>query len=108
MDDGTADSADFDRQNPYALTPTERQVVDLLIGGLTGEEVGDLLGIDRRSVALRRASAMRKYGARNGLHLAHLVELTRRMGRSDGDVLAIEDIPTQFELWSRLAGSPAT
>ena len=29
----------FDAENPYALTQLERQVVDLLIGGLTGRLV---------------------------------------------------------------------
>ena len=71
----------FDPENPYALTPVEQQVVDLLISGLTGAEIGDLLNIDRREVALRRAAAMRKYGARNGLHLAHLIEITRSYER---------------------------
>ncbi len=89
-----AADAGHDPENPYALTPLERQVVDLLTAGLTGEEVGDLLGIDRRGVALRRASAMRKYGARNGLHLAHLVEISRRKAASGSDVVVIEDVPT--------------
>jgi DNA-binding CsgD family transcriptional regulator len=87
----------LDPENPYALTVLEQQVVDLLIGGLTGEEVGDLLGIDRRSVALKRASAMRKYGARNGLHLAHLVEITRRSPAvAASEVVALEDIPSSL------------
>ena len=89
-----AADAGHDPENPYALTPLERQVVDLLTAGLTGEEVGDLLGIDRRGVALRRASAMRKYGARNGLHLAHLVEISRRKAASEPDAVVIEDVAT--------------
>ena len=93
-DDEMAMDAGNDPENPYALTSLERQVVDLLTAGLTGEEVGDLLGIDRRGVALRRASAMRKYGARNGLHLAHLVEITRRAAARDPEVVVIEDVPT--------------
>jgi FixJ family two-component response regulator len=72
----------------------ERQVVDLLIAGLTGVEVSELLGIDRRAVALRRAGAMRKYGARNGLHLAHLIEITRRAAMADPAYIAVEDIPS--------------
>ncbi len=92
--DEKARAVGFDPENPYALTPLERQIVDLLTAGLTGDEVGDLLGIDRRGVALRRANAMRKYGARNGLHLAHLVEITRRNANMDGDVVVLEDVPT--------------
>lgn len=84
----------FDPENPYALTQLERQVVDLLIGGLTGEEVGDLLGIDRRGVALKRANAMRKFGARNGMHLAHLIEITRRSVAVDAGLIVLEDVPS--------------
>jgi DNA-binding CsgD family transcriptional regulator len=90
----TSGTAGYDPENPYSLTPLERQVVDLLIAGLTGVEVGDLLGIDRRAVALRRASAMRKYGARNGMHLAHLIEITRRAVATDPAYIAVEDIPS--------------
>lgn len=86
----------FDADNPYALTQIEQQVVDLLIGGLTGEEVGDLLGIDRRRVAQRRSSAMRKYGARNGMHLAHLVEITRRSISSQAGLVVLEDVPSSL------------
>lgn len=87
-------SVAFDPENPYALTPLEWQVVDLLTAGLTGEEVGGLLGIDRRGVALRRASAMRKYGARNGLHLAHLVAISRRTSGSEPSIVMLEDMPS--------------
>jgi len=86
----------FDAENPYALTQLEWQVIDLLIGGLTGEEVGSLLGIDPRSVAQRRASAMRKYGARNGMHLAHLVEITRRSAAAEAGVVVLEDVPSSL------------
>jgi len=68
-------------------------VVDLLISGLTSDEVGDLLALDRRRVSLIRASAMRKYGARNGMHLAHLVEITRRPAVAD-DLVVLEDVPS--------------
>ena len=85
------DLRDFDPENPYALTAVEREVVDLLIAGLTAAEVADLLFIARRDVALRRASAMRKLGARNGLHLAHLIEVTRRYAGAR-DTMAVEDI----------------
>ena len=36
---------------------------------------------------------MRKYGARNGLHLAHLVELSRRRSASEPELVVIEDVP---------------
>jgi FixJ family two-component response regulator len=84
--------------NPYALSVLEQQVVDLLIAGLTGDEVGELLGIDRRAVALRRAGAMRKFGARNGLHLAHLVEVTRRSAKASAETVALEDVPSSLTI----------
>lgn len=99
------DTDPYDPENPYALTAVERQVVDLLMAGLTGEEVGDLIGVDRRSVALRRASAMRKYGARSGIHLAHLVSITRR--RAVDQVVALEDVPSAYAACV-LADDPAT
>jgi len=95
--DKSSDQGGFDPENPYALTLVEQQVVDLLISGLTGEEIGDLLQIDRREGALRRASAMRKYGARNGLHLAHLIEITRRaepVEAAEPEVVVLEDVPS--------------
>jgi len=85
--------AGLDPENPYALTVLEQQVVDLLLSGLTGDEVADLLAVDRRRVALCRAGAMRKYGARNGLHLAHLVSITRRSAAHD-QIVALEDVPS--------------
>ena len=95
----TAAEAGNDPENPHALPPLERQVVDLLMAGLTGGEVGDLLGIDRRGVALRRASVMRKYGARNSMHLAHLIDVGRarvdaEASRETETVVVIEDVPT--------------
>lgn len=85
-----SDLFSYDPENPYSLTRIERQVVDLLIAGLSGEEVADLLNVNRRSVSLRRASAMRKCGARNGLHLAHLVEISRRTERRE--VVVLDDV----------------
>lgn len=86
-------SAGPDPENPYALTLLEQQVVDLLLSGLTGDEVADLLAIDQRRVAVCRAGAMRKYGARNGLHLAHLVAITRRSAQHE-QMVALEDVPS--------------
>ena len=106
-DSDAAIGSGFDPENPYALTVIEQQVVDLLMAGLTGEEVGDLLGIDRRQVMLRRSSAMRKYGARNSLHLAHLVGITRRTASHEGGVVSLEDVPGSYGLWA-LADSTAT
>lgn len=96
MADSASGGPDFDPNNPYGLTLLEQQVVDLLLGGLTSDEVAELLGVERRSVATRRATAMRKYGARTGMHLAHLIEIARRAAARDGGVLAVEDIPSSL------------
>jgi DNA-binding CsgD family transcriptional regulator len=106
-DSSTAEGSGFNPENPYALTVIEQQVIDLLMAGLTGEEVGDLLGIDRREVIQRRAGAMRKYGARNSLHLAHLVGITRRTVPHEGGMVSLEDVPSSYGLWA-LADSPPT
>jgi hypothetical protein len=47
-------------------------------------------------VAQRRASAMRKYGARNGMHLAHLVEISRRTAAADAGLVVLEDVPSSL------------
>ena len=94
-DADAAGTPGLDPENPYALTLLEQQVVDLLLSGLTGDEVADLLAVDRRRVALCRAGAMRKYGARNALHLAHLVAITRRSTLHE-QVVTLEDVPSSI------------
>ena len=106
-DSDATKGSEFNPENPFALTVIEQQVIDLLMAGLTNEEVGDLLGIDRRQVMLRRTSAMRKYGARNSLHLAHLVGITRRTAPHEGGMVSLEDVPSSYGLWA-LADSPST
>ena len=76
--------------NPYGLTGTERQVVDLLMAGLTGSEVSDLLGISLRVVVQRRIGAMRKVGARNSLHLASMIAACRPGILPEGDFAVLE------------------
>jgi len=85
----------FDPENPYGLTHLERQVVDLLMSGQTTEQVSETLFLDHRDVALRRASAMRKFGARNGLHLAHLIA-TIQPQHYEPDCIVLEDVPSAF------------
>ena len=75
----------FDDYNPYDLTGTERQVVDLLMAGLTGSEVSNLLDIPLRVVVQRRNGAMRKVGARNSLHLASMIAACRPGILPEGD-----------------------
>jgi len=81
--------------NPYALTDSERQVVDMLMAGMTGREVSTSLGVDRRTVALLRLSARHKCGARNWLHLAHLVA-TMRPAQGTDAYFVLDDYQSAF------------
>ncbi|MEQ6901998.1 LuxR C-terminal-related transcriptional regulator [Nocardioides sp. YIM 152588] len=54
------------------LTPRERQVVDLVVQGLTDADIADRLGVARRTVQTQLASARAKLGAESRAHLAAL------------------------------------
>jgi two-component system CheB/CheR fusion protein len=56
-----------------ALTPRERQVMDLLMEGKANKQMAHILGISQRTVENHRAAVMKKFGARS---LSHLVRLT--------------------------------
>lgn len=88
--ESAAAPAPFDTYNPYDLTGTERQVVDLLMAGLTSSEVSDLLGISLRVVVQRRIGAMRKVGARNSLHLASMIAACRPGILPEGDFAVLD------------------
>jgi DNA-binding CsgD family transcriptional regulator len=60
------------------LTRRERQVVDLLVLGLSGTEMGARLGISRRTVEIHRRAAMLK------LNAGSLPQLCYLMGLFDG------------------------
>ena len=56
-----------------ALTPRERQVMDLVIEGKPSKEIAFLLGISRRTIENHRAAVMKKIGVRS---LSQLILLT--------------------------------
>jgi two-component system CheB/CheR fusion protein len=56
-----------------ALTPRERQVMDLVIEGKPNKQIAHVLGISQRTVENHRAAMMRKFGARS---LSQLIRLT--------------------------------
>jgi len=60
-----------------ALTGREKEVMTLIIKGLTSKEVAVRLGISFRTVENHRAQVMQKTGASNMLELAHLVSHSR-------------------------------
>jgi len=59
------------RQLKTELTAREREIVALLIDGLTSKLIGKRLGISPRTVDVYRARLMRKYGAATTPDLVH-------------------------------------
>ena len=53
---------------PRVLTAREREVIDLVSRGLTGDEVADRLSLSSETVKTHVTSATRKLGARNRTH----------------------------------------
>lgn len=56
-----------------ALTPRERQVLDLVVAGKLNKIIADTLGISIKTVELHRANMMSKLGVRNVPELVRLV-----------------------------------
>ena len=59
------------------LTPREREVMRLVVGGLLNKQVGGELGISEITVKAHRGQVMRKMKAES---LAHLVTMASRLG----------------------------
>ena len=55
-----------------ALTPREREVLQLVVEGRTNREIADLLYVSPKTVEKHRANLMAKLGASD---LAHLIRL---------------------------------
>jgi len=56
-----------------ALTPRERQVLQLLAEGRSNKSAGDLLEISSRTIEVHRAAIMKKLGAENAADLMRIV-----------------------------------
>jgi RNA polymerase sigma factor (sigma-70 family) len=54
------------------LTPRERQVLDLVVGGYINKEIAVHLGIQPRTVEVHRQQAMKKLGAQSSVDLVRL------------------------------------
>lgn len=67
------------RQVSVELTPREREIAALLIGGLTSKLIGRRLAISPRTVDIYRGRLMRKYGAATSAELVTRL-LTSRAG----------------------------
>ncbi|MFT5392349.1 MAG: two-component system response regulator FixJ [Gammaproteobacteria bacterium] len=59
-----------------ALTPREREVMELVVGGKSNKVIALDLGISERTVEIHRGRVMRKMGVRS---LAHLVALSHTL-----------------------------
>jgi FixJ family two-component response regulator len=56
-----------------ALTPREREVLDLLTVGMANKSMAQDLGLSQRTVEIHRAHVMEKMGARSVAHLVRMV-----------------------------------
>ena len=71
--------------DPYeVLTKREREVFNLVVGGLTNTTIADRLSISRRTVEIHRANMLRKLGLRNQ-HEQLIKYATERKILSDTD-----------------------
>lgn len=61
------------RQRLASLTPREKEVLDLLVSGLTNKEIARQLRISHRTIEAHRANIMDKTGARS---FSHLIRMT--------------------------------
>jgi len=59
-----------------SLTPREKEVLELVVGGLLNKQVADELGMSELTVKTHRAHVMEKTKAES---LAHLVRMTERL-----------------------------
>lgn len=62
-----------------SLTPRDREVVDLVVTGLTNKEIATRLGVSSQAVDAHRAKAMRKLGIDSVATLARLVVESSRV-----------------------------
>lgn len=69
---------DATRQIIDSLTQREREVLTLVVTGLSNKEIGERLGISFRTVEVHRKHLMLKTHAANLLDLAKLVDRARR------------------------------
>jgi two-component system CheB/CheR fusion protein len=64
------------------LTPRERQVMDLVVDGLSNKAIAKVLAISQRTVENHRAAAMKRVGVSS---LPDLIRFTMRLRTSDRD-----------------------
>jgi DNA-binding NarL/FixJ family response regulator len=57
-------------EEPLVFTEREREVLNLLVSGRSNREIGEVLGIEERTVKMHVASLMRKAGVTNRIALS--------------------------------------
>jgi len=62
------------------LTPREREVMDLVVGGAPNKAIAAELGLSERTVEIHRSRVMTKMGAESLAHLVTLVVASRGAG----------------------------
>lgn len=72
MDEDDRRAAEEARRKFARLTEREREIMALVVRGLTNKEIASQLGIGRRTVETHRLHVMRKMEARNVADLAGL------------------------------------
>ena len=60
------------------MTKREREVMQCVCEGLTGQEIGERLGLSSRTVEVHRRNAVLKLGARNQTHAAVLFDRAQK------------------------------
>lgn len=86
------------------LTPREREVLDLVVDGLSSKEIAEQLGLSKKTVDLHRSHVMGKLEARSIVDLMTMVLTGRPSRRGQGDdAEALEGVE-----WSPSAGPEAT
>jgi FixJ family two-component response regulator len=64
-----------------SLTEREREILAMVVSGLSNKEAAARMKLSARTVEIHRASLMRKTGARNTAHLVRMaMELQIRQG----------------------------
>lgn len=80
-----------------ALTKRETAVMRLVCEGLTGQGIGEALGISSRTVEVHKANAVRKLYARNQTHAAVLFDRTARAEAAEARNKVLEEALSWYQ-----------